>query len=536
MDNLTVVIPFRDGHATIERLLRTLPTDLPILVIDDCSVEPFHDPGWTHLRTVRLEQRGYFSGAVNRGLAECTTDVLVLNQDVWHLPGWNWEEWLDHERRLCAMVGDGVFGHPAWPKGYVQGTWMFMRRDAIQSVGPLNAHDYPLWGATCEWQLRACRQGYHVHPLRLPFLAHERQGPYGSSIRKTLQDQPHLQKWLVRTPPMVSVIITNKNYGCFVGDAMASLLGGNSILGPLSPQTFQSFEVILVDYGSDDPHELDDWDNPWKGIHVFKIPDKGTANAMNAAIAASHGKYITPLDADDLMETERLEVLYRSAQDFPHHFLYDDIRVVNRSKGEPFQRRERWEMPPYDFDTVLEKNGAHKGIFYPKRAWEETGGYPEIFDNGREDWAFNIALGIRGYCGVHLPQPLYLYRRADHNRTRFNTAPKFHNEYVAKLQSVFGRIYAGERPMGCCGGSRSKTVRNPVTAAPKTKGLIGATGMQLLEYGLPDKMRERPFQGAATGQYYYFGSAHARNWVDSRDVPGFLEFMGGRAFQVLETV
>ena len=78
MDNLTFIIPFRDGHATIGKLLDSLPADLPVIVIDDLSKEPLqlHRP---NTRVVRLEARGYFSGAVNRGIKECDTDVLILN-------------------------------------------------------------------------------------------------------------------------------------------------------------------------------------------------------------------------------------------------------------------------------------------------------------------------------------------------------------------------------------------------------------------------------------------------------------------------
>ena len=82
MDNLTVIIPYRNGAATVERLLDSLPKDIPVIVADDQSTAPYqtHRP---NVRAIRLDARGYFSGAVNRGISECQTDVLILNQDVW---------------------------------------------------------------------------------------------------------------------------------------------------------------------------------------------------------------------------------------------------------------------------------------------------------------------------------------------------------------------------------------------------------------------------------------------------------------------
>src|SRR5574337_1443943 len=80
--NLTVVIPFRNGHATIDRLLDSLPHELPVVVVDDLSKKPYQSHR-NKVKVIRLARRGYFSGAVNHGIQECDTDVLVLNQDVW---------------------------------------------------------------------------------------------------------------------------------------------------------------------------------------------------------------------------------------------------------------------------------------------------------------------------------------------------------------------------------------------------------------------------------------------------------------------
>ena len=35
MENVTAVIPFFNGHRYIERLLKSLPEDLPVIIVDD---------------------------------------------------------------------------------------------------------------------------------------------------------------------------------------------------------------------------------------------------------------------------------------------------------------------------------------------------------------------------------------------------------------------------------------------------------------------------------------------------------------------
>ena len=174
IENLTVVVPFWNGQATIGRLLESLPPDLPVVIVDDHSDTHPDVNGHNNVRTIRPQAKGFFAGAVNAGLLACKTDVLVLNQDIWFTN----DQWLDKLadlRRTYAIFGDGVSQHPAWPKGYVQGTFMFLRRDAISVVGGLNDVEYPLWGATCEWQLRACRAGFKSHVSRIwrKWMGHE---------------------------------------------------------------------------------------------------------------------------------------------------------------------------------------------------------------------------------------------------------------------------------------------------------------------------------------------------------------------------
>jgi len=535
VDNLTVIIPFRDGQATILKLLASLPK-LPVIIVDDQSKEPYQS---NKHQVIRLDQRGYFSGAVNKGIQSCDTDVLILNQDVW-LEDFNWED-LDTQRKTFAMIGDGVFGHPAFPQGYVQGTFMFLRRDAIEKVGLLNEKDYPLWGSTCEYQTRLCRLGFEALPLKIGALHHERKGNYGSSIKQALKDEPNKQSLLVRTPPEISVIITCHNYGRFLNDAVNSLIGGNTILGEMAPQTFQSFEVIIVDDASTDetPEIGKSLANDWKGIHYLRL-DKlgGSARAMNAGIKASFGKVIAPLDADDMMESNRLETLYNVLKENPHSCVYDDVMWVERNKRSRVDR-----LPDYEFEELVQKNGIHKGVMYSRQAWIDTGGYPESMQHGREDWAFNIALGFKGYCGKHIEQPLYLYRRHELNRTNqqekdmLKGSVNWRRVFYEQIHALYPMLQTGERPMGCCGGGRAA---NQTIQTGRTQGAfmtqLGQQGMVMLQY-LGNKAGTISFYGSVTKTRYLFGGQRTVGYVDSRDVEGFVKLYEGKSplFQVQQT-
>lgn len=532
--NLTVVIPFCDGHRTLGRLLDSLPEGLPVVVVDDHSDVPLR-PQRDGVTVLRPTGKGYFSGAVNVGIQATETDVLVLNQDVW-LEG---DGWLSFVRAAqgqgLAIAGDGVLNHPAWPRGYVQGTFMFLSRRAIDKVGLLNEQDYPLWGATAEWQLRACRQGFAALPTEIAGLGHERRGEaYGSSIQRLLRRDSR-RDWFIRTPPAISVIVPCRNYGRYLTDAIHSLVGGQTSLGYFEPQTFQSFEIIIVDDASTDETEAIGraFADGWKAIRYLRSSSHlGTPGAYNLGIQAAWGKYITLLSADDMRESHSLEVLYRQQEANPHSMIYDDMRWFGDGKfgvefvGPHGGKRliDYFPMPTYDFDVLLEKNQAHAGIMFPKRAWEEVGGYPSIMTKGREDWAFNVALGVAGYCGIHVKRAGYFYRREGQGRSYGNQTGAWREFFVGQMHSLFPKVYKGERPMGCC-GSRSASSNGNGNGANRMAQLAAEPkeGMTLLEYTGKSQLRAS-YYGPVTKQRYQFGKTRVLGYVRNSDVDGMLAF------------
>lgn len=99
--------------------------------------------------------------------------------------------------------------------------------------------------------------------------------------------------------PLVSVVIAAYNAEAFISDTLQSILA----------QTYRNFEVIIVDDGSIDRTaeivrsfiQLDD------RIHLIQQSNSGVAASRNRAIQQSTGKYIAPIDADDIWYPERLE-------------------------------------------------------------------------------------------------------------------------------------------------------------------------------------------------------------------------------------
>lgn len=78
-------------------------------------------------------------------------------------------------------------------------------------------------------------------------------------------------------------------------------------------QTFQDFELILIDDGSTDQSGeiCDKYAERYGNIRVFHGEHKGVADARNKGVDENTGEYIAFVDSDDWIDKQYLEVLYR---------------------------------------------------------------------------------------------------------------------------------------------------------------------------------------------------------------------------------
>ncbi|CAK8723056.1 hypothetical protein GMJAKD_12285 [Candidatus Electrothrix aarhusensis] len=106
----------------------------------------------------------------------------------------------------------------------------------------------------------------------------------------------------VPTEPLVSIIMPAYNAERYIEEAVHSVL----------QQTWQNWELIIVNDGSNDGTQvyLDALIDP--RIKVIKQKNKGVSAARNVALDIARGEYITFLDSDDVFPAYSIEcrVLY----------------------------------------------------------------------------------------------------------------------------------------------------------------------------------------------------------------------------------
>ncbi|PZV08250.1 MAG: glucosyl transferase [Leptolyngbya sp.] len=108
--------------------------------------------------------------------------------------------------------------------------------------------------------------------------------------------------------PLVSILINNYNYGCYLKQAIDSALA----------QTYGHIEIIVVDDGSQDNSVEVINSYPQPAITTVFKPNGGQASAFNAGLAVAAGDLICFLDADDYFYADKVQRIVELFQQHPH--------------------------------------------------------------------------------------------------------------------------------------------------------------------------------------------------------------------------
>lgn len=192
--------------------------------------------------------------------------------------------------------------------------------------------------------------------------------------------------------PAVSVILPCYNAHAFLGETLDSVRA----------QSFRDLEIIVVDDGSTDPATRAFLDALPADIRVIRQENRGLPGARNTGFRAATGRYVLPLDCDDMIAPDMVarcvEAAERGGLDFAvcQMRLFGDEQGVARKQLNPFEQLATNQLPYC--------------MLIRRATWEALGGYDEAMRGGYEDWEFNIRLCTGGFRGEVIPEPLFHYR------------------------------------------------------------------------------------------------------------------------------
>ena len=194
----------------------------------------------------------------------------------------------------------------------------------------------------------------------------------------------------------ISVIVPAYNTGKYIPECLDSVIA----------QTFKNFEIVCIDDGSSDDSLLvfKDYANKDIRIRVISQKNTGVVAARNNAISIARGVYIFPLDSDDMIAPECLEVLYKIITNSNNVVVCPGGRYFGMENSALIlPKLTKWNM--YNC-----RNGIHNSSLYPKKFWEKYGGYDRAFDAGLEDFDFWLNFIDDKQQIIRIPDKLFYYR------------------------------------------------------------------------------------------------------------------------------
>ena len=162
--------------------------------------------------------------------------------------------------------------------------------------------------------------------------------------------------------PAVSVVISLFNYEKYIGECLDSLLA----------QTFQDFEVIVVDDCSTDNSAkiVESYARKFDGrltLAKMKSNSGGGGEPRNKGMDFSRGEYVFFMDADDVLIPNGLEEMYTFAKTFNADVVYCEKYFMSTGVGQDFVNNiqiatGRAQHPPFVDRPTLETNNLAERI------------------------------------------------------------------------------------------------------------------------------------------------------------------------------
>jgi len=203
--------------------------------------------------------------------------------------------------------------------------------------------------------------------------------------------------------PTVSVIIPTYNRAHLIGKAIKSILN----------QTFQDFEIIVIDDGStDNTEETVKNFNNFKIRYIRHTNNRGVSVARNTGIRVSRGKYIALLDSDDEWLPEKLEKQIKTFKSESPEvgIVYSNVLHIDESGKNMHKLTNPKKVEGHIYEDLLGGNyvGTSSTLLIKKECFNRVGLFDDLL-KAENDWDMWIRIA-KYYRFALIKIPLVKYR------------------------------------------------------------------------------------------------------------------------------
>ena len=394
----------RKGVQDLIAALTALTTDWRLTIIGlDTATAPL---GRSMRRTLQLQAADDDRITFQEGVLRAELPPCMAAHDVMVLPS-RWECW-PYVALEAMAAGVPVIAPPVG--GFTEIVapgrtgWLTAAPgpDALmQTLGPFVADPATLRDQRDPEAIRA-----HAHALSEP---EGIRTAYSELLDRPRHVRGHRPRAAAEPPALVSVVIPYHRMHRFVEETVAAVFR----------QTYPRIEVLIVNDGSFAPEDVVLAELATRyPLRVITQANGGLGAARNFGITQSRGRYVLPLDADNVLEptfAARCAQLLDADPDV--HYVTSWNRYITED-GVPFPAPNEGYRPVGNWTAMVhERNVAGDGTAVLRRS---------VFDHHRfsedlvsfEDWALYREMHGAGRHGHVIPEMLWRYRVRDTSMLR----------------------------------------------------------------------------------------------------------------------
>lgn len=223
----------------------------------------------------------------------------------------------------------------------------------------------------------------------------------------------------------ISIIIPCYNSEKYISETIDSIKN----------QKFNNWECIIVNDGSTDNSEkiilsMIYNDNRFRYV---KQENKGPSNARNNGVKLSKAKYITFIDADDILGFEYISNGVNYMNNHEELSLYYG-KVIHFDENKEFI----YKPSTKEYKQILRHNQFHTTTIIRRCDFINCGGYNEDLDN-KEDWEFYVRFLYKDKKFYISDDIAFKYRY--HDNSRDNKSMSVYRQYFNEIRSLNKHIY-----------------------------------------------------------------------------------------------